>query len=126
MKSKSQSLILIITLVLLASLAITSCGQKALDSDDQVITSFYEDVKAQALPDREKFLNFWFPQITIGGVKYIKEKDIYELKFAGIDWETTEVWLYNIKNSTIMPDNGTALLTAIYLFCEGRSDPKEV
>jgi hypothetical protein len=114
-------LILILAILVLASVFMIACSQDATYSDDDVTTSFYRIAKAQTLPIRQDYLRFWSPQIILGKVKHI-EKAIYEIDFPDMELRGIEIWRVDIEGSKIMPDNGGALLSAVYLFCNDRSD----
>lgn len=109
---------------LMAVMIITSCTSSGQYTEDDVISSFYEIAREKALTERQEILRWWSPQIILGQVKYIKEEDIYEIKFPDMKLEGEEVWGIDMKISKIQPLNGGALLSAIALFCGDRNDQR--
>jgi len=115
---------LLLVFFLIAVMIMTSCTSPGPYTEDQVISSFYEIAREQTLPERQEILRWWSPQIILGQVKYIKEKDIYEIKVPDMKLEGVEIWGIDMKSSKIWPVNGGALLSAIALFCGDRNDQR--
>ena len=115
---------LLLVLLLIAVMIMTSCTSPGPYTEDEVTSSFYKIAREQTLPERQEILRWWSPQIILGQVKYIKEKDFYEIKFPDMKLEGEEIWGIDMKSSKIWPVNGGALLSAIALFCEARNDKR--
>ncbi len=115
---------LLLVFPLIAMMIMTSCTSSGRYTEDEVISSYYEIASEQALTERQEILRWWSPQIILGQVKYLKENDIYEIKFPDMELEGEEIWGIDMKDSKIWPVNGGALLSAIVLFCEDRNDQR--
>lgn len=115
---------LLLVFFLIAMMIMTSCTSPGHHTEDEVTFSFYEIAREQTLAERQEILRWWSPQIILGRVRYIKEKDIYEIKFPDMKLEGEEIWEIDMKSSKIWPVNGGALLSAIALFCGDRNDQR--
>lgn len=115
---------LVLTAILLFTVG-AGCTDGDRPSSDDVLMSFYDVVKSHTLPDTERqdMLNWWSPQLILGGAKHIEE-DVYELSFPDISLEFTEVWGFDMASSEFQPLNGGALMSAVVLFCEDRNDTR--
>lgn len=121
---KRYLIALLAMLVLPSGLAIACSQEAGPTADDDVRLSFYKVAKSQVLPDREEIFRWWSNQIMLGEVKYIKEKDLYEIQFPDMELKGVEVWVIDMKSSRIYPNNVGALMSAIVLFCRDRNDQR--
>lgn len=114
--------ILILAILVIASGLLVACGQEGKHTEDDVRFSFLDTAKKQTLPDRMDIFRVWSNQIILSKVKYLKEKDVYEIQLPDIKLAGVEVWTVDMKSSRISPQNSVALLMAVALFCQ---DDKE-
>lgn len=103
----------------------SACTNEGPHKSQDVVHVLYAKVSQRTLPERKEIQKWWNP-ISFNSVKYVKERNIYEVSFQSdpYDRKTKETWGVDMTSETVWPIDVNALFSAIVFFCsKGREDP---